>query len=216
MRFSSLKLPLRIDSVVSDAPDAPLQAIDNNRYLAPLSDSPAYVSLLADDSYTPPPALTQRSAGLASTQRFPTSLQGEFMLTPETLRRLGTVIEEFTTRIHAIQLGYRGSEVRRELQIKEFKRQQDTCRELLELVEKLKGRRSGLTQYKLNTVTKAQESLMRRFDRVLQKLMEQASPELSVYETKWFQELRRMKEDIVGIKKFDDSSLVARTNLVSF
>ena len=138
------------------------------------------------------------------------------MLTPETLRRLGTVVEEFTTRIHAILLGYRGSEVRRELQIKEFKRQQETCRELLELVEKLKGRRSGLTQYELNIVTKTQERLTRQFDRVLQKLMEQASPELSVYETKWFQELRRMKGEVLGIQKLDDGSLAGRCNLVSF
>jgi nucleoporin NUP82 len=215
MQFSSLKLPLRLDSVALDAPDAPAQATGKNQYLVPLSDSPPYVSLLADELYTPPAALTQRNADLASKLRFSASLQGEFMLTPETLRHLGAVVKEFTTRIHAIQLGYRGSEVRRELQIKEFKRQQETCRDLLELVEKLKGRRSGLTQYKLKTVTNAQQSLMRRFDHVLQKLMEQASPELSVYETKWFQELRRMKEDVLGIK-FDDSSLVAKTNLVSF
>jgi nucleoporin NUP82 len=107
------------------------------------------------------------------------------------MRYLGSVVESFTTQIHAVQLAYRGSEVRRDLQRQEFKRQQDKCRELLALVVQLKARRPGLTQYRLKTVTEAQQGLLKRLDRVLQAFMQQALPESSEHEKKWFQELMR-------------------------
>jgi nucleoporin NUP82 len=59
-----------------------------------------------------------------------------------------------------------------------------------------------------------QKVLLRRLDRMLQGLMEKASPELSEHETKWFEELKRMKEEISGSGRYDEGSLVARTRLV--
>lgn len=49
---------------------------------------------------------------------------------------------------------------------------------------------------------------------MLQSLMEKASPDLSEHETKWFEELKRMKEDIIGAGRYDEGSLVARTRLL--
>jgi nucleoporin NUP82 len=215
MRITTLELTLRSDIQPLPVPNPPTKETEQHRFLVPLEGPPAYISLLGDEPFVVPPVLSQ-PLGLPSTPRLSNSSQGEFMLTPETMRYLGTTVETFTTQIHAVQLAYRGTEVRADLQRQEFKRQQEKCREMMELVEKLKGRRSGLTQYKLNALREAQKGLLKRLDRVLQALMEQASPELSEFETKWFQELKRMKEEVMGLKRFDDGSFAARTSSVSF
>jgi nucleoporin NUP82 len=49
---------------------------------------------------------------------------------------------------------------------------------------------------------------------MLRGLMDKASPELSEYETRWFEELKRMKGEIGGAGRYDEGSLVARTRMV--
>jgi nucleoporin NUP82 len=212
MRITSLKLALKFEPSPPASPIGP-EEDEKHRYTVPLEGPSAYVSLLTDEPYVPPDVLSQ-PFGLPTNPRLSTGSHKEFTLTPETMRYLGKIVESFTQQIHAVQLAYRNSEVRRELQKQETRRQTEKCRELLELVDKLKGRRSGLAQFKLNKVVETQKALLKRLDRVLQALMEQASPKLSVYETKWFRELQRMKEEVVGARTYDGTSLVARTSLV--
>jgi nucleoporin NUP82 len=50
---------------------------------------------------------------------------------------------------------------------------------------------------------------------MLRGLMDRASPDLSEYETKWFGELKRMQNEIVGAGRYDEGSLAARARLVS-
>jgi nucleoporin NUP82 len=131
------------------------------------------------------------------------------------MRYLGTTVERFTSQINDIQLANRASEARIALQQHEFRRQQDVCGEMMDVIEKLRIRRSALTQYKLGAIQDTQKSLLSRLDRVLQALMEKASPELSEHEKKWFQELRRMKGEVAGVTRYDERSLAVRTSLVS-
>ncbi|KAI0638319.1 hypothetical protein C8Q77DRAFT_1090535 [Trametes polyzona] len=184
---------------------------------APPEGPPAYVSLLEKEPFKIPPAIA-RPTGLPGNPRLslpnnPNVTKGEFMLTPDTLRYLGTVVEHFSAQIHDVQLAHRAAEVRASLQEQEFKRQRDKCAEMLETARRLGG--AGQAQAaRIARVQETQRALLARLDRTLQGLMAKASPELSENETKWFEELRRMKAEVVGAGKFDDRSLVARAKLL--
>lgn len=136
------------------------------------------------------------------------------MLTPDTLRYLATTVAALSGQSHEIQLAHRGAEGRAALQAQELLRLCGKCRELHAAVEKLKGPRRSASENRFKAVQDNQKVLLARLDRMLQGLMEKASPELSEHETKWFEELKRMKEEIVGAGKYDEGSLVARTRLV--
>jgi len=81
-------------------------------------------------------------------------------------------------------------------------------------VERLKGPGRAASEARWEKIRNEQKDLLRRLDRMLQGLMEKASPELSEHETKWFEELKRMKDEISGSGRYDEGSLVARTRLV--
>ena len=145
----------------------------------------------------------------------PNVTKGEFMITPDTLRYLGSVVEHFSAQIHDVQLAQRSAETRASLQEEEFKRQREKFGEILETARGLNTKGQAQIQ-RVARIQEAQRALFARLDRTLQGLMAKASPELSENETKWFEELRRMKEEVVGAGKYDDRSLVARAKLVSF
>ena len=52
-------------------------------------------------------------------------------------------------------------------------------------------------------------------DKVLRALIKSASPELNEHETRWFQELERMKAQVLGVGRYDQDSLRNRVRLVS-
>lgn len=146
----------------------------------------------------------------------------EFMLTPDTLRFLGTQVASITTHIRAVQLAHKSIDARVDLQKNEFARIQGKCGEMLRIIEVMKERIKNIQGSKEEGITGKVEKmkgkhkeLMGRADRILQVLMNGASPELSECETKWFEELARMKAEITGAGKFDEGSLKARTALVS-
>ena len=118
-------------------------------------------------------------------------------------------------QIHEIILAGRTTEARVELQKKEFHLQQNACRQMTELMADLKGRRVNNVTTRIERVKNMQKTLSARSDRILQALVDKASPELSEHETKWFDELKRMKEEVVGAGRYDERSLAARLKLVS-
>ncbi len=174
---------------------------------------PAYVSLLTEP-FIPPTALT-RPSGLPSNPTFapPTNPRAEFQLTPETLRFLGSTFERFMAQIRDVQLAYTATTLRGELQKQEFKRQQDKCREMLSLVSQLHGARRNEAKARFARVQDNQKALLARLERILQSLTKKASPELSEHETKWFEELKRMKAEVAGTSKHDQNSFEVRAAL---
>lgn len=185
-------------------------------FLAPIEGPSAYVSLLGTEPFVPPLALL-RPSGPPSNSRIAVGTpdtKTEFVLTPETLRNLGSTIEGLTSQIHKIILAYKATEVRAELQAKEFERQQQKCGAMLDLIEQLSGLRNSEVKERLERIREAYRALASRLDHRLQTLMQQASPKLSEYETKWFEELRRMKAEIAGAGRYDEQSLAARTSLL--
>jgi nucleoporin NUP82 len=218
MHISSFALNLRSDS----PPPRPSDYLgsdggaNHSPFLTPVEGPSPYVSLLSAEPFVPPPALSQPfrlpsqpRAALGSQSSKP-----EFMLTPETMRYLGTTVERFTAQIHDIQLANTAIESRATLQRLEFKRQQDMCVEMIEAIQTLRVRRSAVAQSKLGILQEAQKTSLARLDRLLQLLMLKASPELSEHEKRWFQELSRMKDEVVGAARYDESSLAARISLV--
>jgi len=120
-----------------------------------------------------------------------------------------------------VLVAHKTVEGRVELQKAEFTRVQAKCGEMLRLIGQLKERVNDIQGVqeegrvgRVERLKGKHKELMGRSDRLLQALMNGASPELSECETKWFEELRRMKGDVIGVGKFDEGSLKARTALL--
>lgn len=225
MRITSFPLNLRSDSPSRSSKELPLDDdITSNEckshWFTPVKDTPPHASYIGPQPFVPPPILS-RPFGLPSNPRLalpgpasPDKDQPKFMLTPDTMRYLGTTVAKFTTQINEVLVANKDTDRHVALQMQEFKSQQVRCKEMFTLVENLKGPRHDKTQERMEKVQQMQKILLGRLDRLLQSLMEKASPELSEYETKWFEELKRMKEDIMGAGRYDEGSLAARTKLV--
>ncbi|KAH9939885.1 hypothetical protein B0H21DRAFT_28271 [Amylocystis lapponica] len=226
MRSSVFSLNLRSDSPYSSTSELPSSEEPSFSLSHSHSPSksppatagpPAYVSLLGTEPFTPPPVLN-RASGLPSNPRLSLppapSPKGDFQLTPDTLRYLGTTVERFMGQIHEVQLAHRAAQARSELQHQEFARQREKCREMLESIAQLTGTRQAQTRERVERLQEGQQALAARLERIMPALMAKASPELSEHETRWFEELRRMREEVVGAGKYDERSLVARAKLL--
>ncbi|KAJ2916526.1 hypothetical protein MD484_g3938, partial [Candolleomyces efflorescens] len=204
-------LPKLITSPLESSVSSTALLKEKNAWLEPAEGPSTFVSLLSDP-YIPPPVL--QSSGLPPLPKLSlpsTSTSKEFMLTPDTLRYIGKIHEQVTGQIHEIYVAQRAAENRVKLQQEELNRQVAKCREIEQSLARLK---QATTASRLEKATEAQKGLIKRLDRLLQSLMAKASPELSEHETKWFEELKRMKEEILGQGKYDEGSLVARVKLL--
>ena len=180
-------------------------------------EPPAYVSLLEKDPWKIPDAIA-RPTGLPSNPRLslPSGASGkEIVLTPDTLRFFGTTVARLGAQIDDTELAQRAAERRVEQQEKEFQRQREACAKMLATVRTLNTARQTKARAQLARVQETQSNLLARCDAMLQKLTTKASPALSESEVKWFEELRRMKGDVVGVGKYDDRSLNAKAKTVS-
>jgi nucleoporin NUP82 len=124
-------------------------------------------------------------------------------------------VQNFYNQIHEIMLAHRMVEARAELQVREFRQQQDTSQEIITFVTLLQGIRYTRLTDRVQSVMDKQKMLLARSDRILQALVDKASPELSEHEKKWFEELRRMKDEVAGAGRYDEGSFAARARLVS-
>ena len=216
-RICSFPLDIGSEPHHSYAQDA-FAAGDNSpgRFLTPADGPPAHVSLLTEEPFKPPTILSRHS-GLPSNPRLaigPPSAKEEFKLTPDSLRYLGKVVTNLTNQIHEILVANRAVTLRNDLQKKEFQLQQGRCGEMMDAIDQLNDRYVNMTK-RAQRIRESQKALSARQDRILQTLVQQASPELSEHEKKWFDELKRMKEEVVGAGRYDEGSLAARARLVS-
>lgn len=171
---------------------------------------PLYISLLREPFA--PDAIFTRPLG--PRLALPQSSQ-EFQLTPDTLRFLATHFEELMSHVKEVQIAYNATNRRSSLQQQEFMRQQNKVLEIVQLSEQLKTSRRTQVQEKVERIQNKQKELLNRMEKILREFMKTASPELSEHETKWFEELKRMKQEVVGSTRYDAESLEHRTSLVS-
>lgn len=214
MRIQVIPLSLRSETPYSASPANPSTPEKTPSPKPPRepSDDSLYVGLLGSEAYVPPPILSQPVPRLPP----PLSLTppSEFVLTPDSLRRLGKTVETFMGHIDQVDLAHNTGFMRFKLQVNEFTRQRDTCYKITQRIEQLRGPWLAARKAKVEHLQRAQKTLISRADQVLRSLMYKASPELSETENKWFEELRRMKQEVVGTSTYDPRSLAFRAKMV--
>lgn len=221
MRITSFPLNLQAESPHAPSGHSLPPDKDDERFnqkslwLTPLEGPPAYISLLQKTPFMPASALN-RSSGLPKLPQLslPKGGDGGFVLTPDTLRYLGEVGRELANQSTAVKLAVKQADERVKLQQQELYRMSQKASQMNTLIEQLKVHRRATNEARLATIQAKQKALLTRLDRVLQEMMERASPGISENETKWFEELGRMKAEVMGFGRYDDQSLVARTRLV--
>ena len=107
------------------------------------------------------------------------------------------------------------AEAQVQMQTMEFHKQVRQVQQILVMLETSRTKRSAAWKERVEKARKTQDELLERLDRTLRIYMRKATPELSEQETKWFEELKRMKAEVLGQGKYDEESLRARTKLVS-
>lgn len=222
MRIISVPLNLRAEPLHCKSKVFHLENIDSSteksKWLSCIDSPSNHTSILGAEPFIPP-SLTGRFSDLSTSQKLllPKAPSGskELTLTPDTLRFLGTSVAQITSQSREVILACQVITRRMHLQQFELPRLTKKCHEMESILEKIQGPGRASTEIRLAKVQEEQKLLLARLDRLLQSLMEKASPELSEHEAKWFEELKRMKVGVLGRGKYDEDSLACRTRLVS-
>ena len=221
MRMISVPLNLRTEPPHCKSKVFRLEDVDSSteksKWLSCIDGPSTHASILGAEPFTPP-SLAGRFSDLSTSPKLllPQAPPGskELTLTPDTLRFLGTSVAQITSQSREVILAFKVITRRMYLQQFELPRLTNKCHEMESILEKIQGPGRASTEIRLAKVQEEQKLLLARLDRLLQSVMEKASPELSEHEVKWFEELKRMKEDVLGRGKYDEDSLVCRTRLV--
>ena len=222
MRIVSVPLNMRAEPNSCESKVLRLEdtnsSTDKSKWLSCVDGPSSHESILVAEPFIPP-SLTGRLSELSNSPKtlLPQVPSGskELTLTPDTLRFLGTSVAQITSQSREVILACQVITRRMYLQQYELPRLTKKCHEMESILEKIQGPGRASTEDRLAKVQEEQKLLLARLDRLLQSLMEKASPELSEHEAKWFEELKRMKESVLGRGKYDEDSLVCRTRLVS-
>jgi nucleoporin NUP82 len=222
MRIISVPLNLRAEPLDSKSNVFRLEDTDSSteksKWLSCVDGPSTHASVLSAEPFVPP-SLTVRLSELSTSSKplLPQVPSGskELTLTPDTLRFLGTSVAQITSQSREVILACQVVTRRMYLQQYELPMLTKKCQEMESILEKVQGPGRASIEERFTKVQEEQKLLLARLDRLLQSLMEKASPELSEHEAKWFEELKRMKESVLGRGKYDEDSLVCRTRLVS-
>lgn len=207
MRITCFPLNLRTESPVLELKPLPPTT--------DVKDVPHYTSLLETPFQVP--KVFSQPLGLPSTPRLslgPGSVDTkskDFLLTPDVLRFFTSTVQKSMAQIHDIQIAFRDTMHRQHLQKNEWKRQQEKLVELTKWANQLTQGKLTATQSRIKKLQEEQTALLSRTDRIIQALLEQASPGLSDHEKGWFEELQKMRSALAGEGKYDEESLVSRT-----
>ena len=154
---------------------------------APQRDAPAYASLL-DGRWAPPAALAPRAR-----ETLPRSA---LEMTPEALRAFGQAAASVRERMTDVIRAAHSTEAHMAQQLREGQRQVAQLRAAAARIDKL--RNSEPVAVRVQRVEEAQRVTLQRLDALLQHLMDEHQPQLSVYERRWFDELGRMSAEFQG------------------
>jgi nucleoporin NUP82 len=177
---------------------------------------PPFVSPLARDPFEIPPILSGNSLPSVPRHSLPSPVASkEIVLTPDVLVYLLRATEHLSSQVRDINLAYSAVKFRNQLQENELDLHVKVAGILNQKCEKLKGERKSSMDARIERMQTTQKQLLMRLDHLLAALMRQASPELSEHEVKWFEELKRMKLEVLGSGRYDADSLAAKTKQVS-
>ena len=131
------------------------------------------------------------------------------------MRYLGQTVEHLRAQIDSVKCSNAIAEAQVQLQTMEFHRQVHQVQRILLTLEVSRTKRHAAWKERVERVRKTQDELLERLDKTLRVYMRKVAPELSEQETKWFDELKRMKAEVLGQGKYDEQSLRVRAKLVS-
>ncbi|TKA57183.1 hypothetical protein B0A53_01139 [Rhodotorula sp. CCFEE 5036] len=174
LQVVGIELSLRVDDAALDSPERAAESSP-----AAGGENSAYVSLLEKP-------------------------KKPLEINPETLRAFATHVSTTQTAIRDLVSAADSVQSRLELQMRELSRQVDKLAELAKLRSDLGKSVSGGTEGRLRRAEEKQRELLARTDRVLQRLVESHQPSISTYERKWFDELERLEEQVVGRREGDE------------
>lgn len=216
-RAVAIELALRLsdadESTVKTTATTTAAPSEENKTKAP-TEPPAYVSALERPFDVP--AILDRASSVSGVPRLalaPASQsasqatrKGE--ITPDSLRFIGGAVEKYRRELRQLAGAADAVQVRIALQQQEMTRQLKALRDIDDTAEDLRRSTTGgaTTAAAASTgqgigarvarVAAQQERLVQRTDSVLQRLMNAHHPQLSQYETRWFDELRRLEREI--------------------
>jgi nucleoporin NUP82 len=167
---------------------------------------PAFATLLVEP-YNPP-----RAPNPLKLPKLPAARVGiDEITTGEQLTQVARALEMLMAQRTATLPILHSIQVRLELMAKEYPRQRDFSVKMLSTLQELAKQRQHETEGRLQALVVRQDEILARIDRVLQRLMDSYSKELTEYEVKWFKELARMRKEVSGTS--DGRSLNARALL---
>lgn len=143
-----------------------------------------YASLLAQDPFTPPTFAT--AAPHRSAPHTPLDVSAT------SLRAFGTAAEQVRTRIRDVVTDANRTQGRLERQVQEAQRQIEQLTDVKRRVAALDAR---AVEARLARIEAAQRASLARTDALLQHLMDEHQPQLSVHERRWLDELQRMARE---------------------
>lgn len=174
--------------------------------LSSCTTAPAFATLLVEP-YSPP-----RAPPTLKLPKLPASRIGvDEITTGEQLAQVARALEMLMAqRTATVPMCY-SIQARLELMAKEYPRQRAFSAQMLSTLKHLTKERRPETEGRLQALVVRQEEILVRIDRVLQRLMDSYSKELTEYEVKWFKELARMRKEVSGTS--DGRSLKSRALL---
>lgn len=209
---------LRVDDTFQDAEEGfggdVSRAFGDDLKLEDLSQEQSkkyFTSLLGEDTFTvPDPFTSLRNLPVQPRFALGDSMKGEkgkseVRVSPESLRTLANTVQSLRGQMREVVKGGNIVQSRLELQLEELKRQLHKLDVVAKWIEKRKGEKqtkkveggkSTTIEDRMQRILERQTSLERKSDRLLQKLMESHTPELSVYEQRWLSEMTKMKKEL--------------------
>ena len=168
---------------------------------------PAYTSLLAHGApFEPPPVFRTPMKRVAAAPG------GEIRVSADSLRAFGRAAEQIRNQVRDVVAGGNTVQARLELQLREMRRQLERTAALRKRAAEMAGDGGAppATAERLGRIEEQQRTTLRRVDALLQRLMDDHQPQLSVYERRWFDELARMAREF-GIDDTAKQRAAART-----
>ena len=168
---------------------------------------PAYTSLLAHGApFEPPPVFRTPMKRVAAAPG------GEIRVSADSLRAFGRAAEQIRNQVRDVVAGGNTVQARLELQLREMRRQLERTAALRKRAAEMAGDGGAppATAERLGRIEEQQRTTLRRVDALLQRLMDDHQPQLSVYERRWFDELARMAREF-GVDDTAKQRAAART-----
>ncbi|PKI85212.1 hypothetical protein MVES1_001181 [Malassezia vespertilionis] len=147
-----------------------------------------YTSLLAETPFAPPRAF-------AAPLRRVDAPRETICATPSALRTFGKCAEQARTNMRDVVNAANEVQSRVALQMREMQRQVAQLDNIVYRVQALGSGDVNPLHARVERIQEGQRATMRRLDTLLQQLMDEHQPQLSIYERRWFDELQRMASE---------------------